>query len=163
SRWSSIGGAVAFALNGAFAWFSHAPVNAIPFLPLLLLGIELAYTASSEERRGGWWLIAVAGALSIYAGFYEVAYVDGLMAVFWLTVGGYLSTSLLVLGMLGVAGKGRRGLKVALLAWIVLALTRMFGGPAPLNEVLGVLPGMSRVAFFRYAPASVSLALVVLA
>ena len=34
-------------------------------------------------RRGGWWLIAVALALSIYAGFPETAYIDGLFAVFW--------------------------------------------------------------------------------
>jgi hypothetical protein len=254
SRWASVGAGVAFALNGAFGWFSHAPVNPLPFLPMLLLGIELAYEATVARRPGGWWLIAVAGALSVYAGFFEVAYIDTLMAIFWfawrcgcvtrdrlrafagktaagaivgtllaapmvimsidyitigdlglngtgylgsahlatqalpqlllpyvygpilgftdpklvaygiwVNVGGYLSTSLLVLGLLGTLSKGRRGLKVALLAWIVLAAARMYGGPGPLNEVLGVLPGMSRVAFFRYAPASVSLAIIVLA
>ena len=45
------------------------------------LGIERAFAATRDGRRGGWRLIAVAGALSVYAGFPEVAYIDTLMAV----------------------------------------------------------------------------------
>ena len=82
-RWASLAGAAAFALNGTFAWFAHAPVNPIAFLPLLLLGIELAYAATLEGRRNGWRLIAIAGALSFYAGFPEVAYIDTLLAICW--------------------------------------------------------------------------------
>jgi hypothetical protein len=82
-RWAAAAGGIAFALNGTFAWFSHATVNPVAFLPLLLLGIEHAYTAAAAGRRGGWWLIAVAGALSMYAGFPEVAYIDTLLAAFW--------------------------------------------------------------------------------
>ena len=63
-RWAALAGGAAFALNGTFAWFAHAPVNPVAFLPLLLLGIERAYSAALEDRRGGWGLIAVAGALS---------------------------------------------------------------------------------------------------
>jgi hypothetical protein len=254
NRWASAAAGIAFALNGTFAWFSHAPVNPIPFLPLLLLGIELAYAASAAGRRGGWWLIAVAGALSFYAGFPEVAYIDALLAAVWFgwrcgclprerlralaakaaaglivatllaaplliasidylghaelglhskgffgtanlpsealpqlllpyvygpifrfsdpklvlpgiwgVVGGYLSTSLLLLGVLGAISKGRRGLRLILLLWIVLVLARMFGEPPLLRDVLGLLPGMSRVAFFRYAPPSLELAVVILA
>jgi hypothetical protein len=254
NRWASAAGGIAFALNGTFAWFSHAPVNPIPFLPLLLLGIELAYAASAAGRRGGWWLIAVAGALSFYAGFPEVAYIDALLAAAWFAwrcgclprerlgalaakgaaglivatllaaplliasidylghadlglhgkgffrtahlpkqalpqlllpyvygpifrysdpklvlpgiwgvVGGYLSTSLLLLGFLGAISKARRGLRLMLLVWIVLVLARMFGEPPLIRDVLGLLPGMSRVAFFRYAPPSLELAVVILA
>jgi Bacterial membrane protein YfhO len=82
-RLASAGAAIAFALNGTFAWFSHAPINVIAFLPLLLLGIELAFAASVEGRSGGWWLIAVAAALSLYGGFPETAYIDALLAVLW--------------------------------------------------------------------------------
>lgn len=253
ARWAALIAGIAFALNGTSASFGHAPANPVAFLPLLILGIEKAYSASLAGRRGGWWLIAVAGALSLYAGFPEVAYVDALLATAWFLwrcgclgrarvralagkagtglaagvllaapllvafvgylqhsdvahhsdayfgqvhlpaaalphllfpyvhgpalrysdpgltlasiwggVGGYLSTSLLLLGLLGLLSKGRRGLKVMLLAWIVLAMSRIYGVPF-LGDVLGVVPGMSRVLFPRYSFSSVELAVVVLA
>ena len=245
--------AIAFALNGTFAWFSHAAMNPVAFLPLLLLGIELAYSASAEGRRGGWWLIAVAGALSVLAGFPEVAYINTLLAVFWFAwrcgclrrdllkdfagkavagaavgtllsapllipaldlidnaflglhegghygaihlrpealpqlllpyvygpifgfsdpelvlpgmwgkTGGFLSTSLLLLGVLGLLSGGRRGLRLVLLAFTVLALARIYGVPL-LGEVFGVLPGMSEVLFYRYAFSALELSVVILA
>ena len=253
-RWASGVGGVGFALNGTFAWFAHAPVNPIAFLPLLLLGVEIAFDAGTAARRGGWWLIAVALALSIYAGFPETAYIDGLLAAFWVawrggcagrerlrtfatkvglgvvgglllaapllvafvdyvargdldghtggyfgsvhiphaglaqlvlpyvfgqmwqffdsqnvvggiwgTVGGYLSASLLFFGLLGLVSPGRRGLRFVLLAWIVLVVARMYGEPPVLGHVIGVLPGMSNVAFFRYATPALELAVIVLA
>ena len=249
-RWASTAGAVAFALNGTFAWYAHAAANPVAFLPLLLLGIEAAFAASTAGRRGGWWLIAVALALSIYAGFPETAYVDGLLAVFWFgwrcgcagrqslrafatksavgsivgallaapvlvafadysahadlsihggdisasitlahaalpqlllpyvygpvwgygpaypiwaSLGGYLSASLLFFGLLGLISPGRRGLRFVLLAWIVLAVARMYGEPPLLGHVLGVVPGMSRVGFYRYGAPSLEMAAIVLA
>src|SRR5262249_54470530 len=59
------------------------PINAVAVLPTLLLGVELAYSRSVAGRGGGWWLIAVAAALSLYAGFPELAYIDGLLALCW--------------------------------------------------------------------------------
>jgi hypothetical protein len=76
-------GGVAFAVDGTFAWFAHATVNPIPFLPLLLLGIEHAYDAARNGRRLGWRLIALAGALSFLAGFPEVTYINALLAIAW--------------------------------------------------------------------------------
>ena len=254
NRWAGAAAAIAFALNGTFAWFSHATVNPVALLPLLLLGIELAYAATVAGRRGGWWLIAIAGALSFYAGFPEVAYIDTLLAVCWFAwrcgclrgrrmrglvgkaaagavvgtalsaplliasidylnhanlgfhattyfgsahaptqglpqlvlpyvygpifgfadpklvltsiwgdAGGYLSTSLLLFALLGAFSKGRRGLRLMLLAWILFVLARIYGQPPFLGDVFGVLPGMSRVAFFRYATASLELPVVILA
>jgi hypothetical protein len=254
NRWASVAGGIAFALNGTFAWFAHATVNPVAFLPLLLLGVELARVAAADGHRGGWWLIAIAGALSFYAGFPEVAYIDTVLAILWFawrcagldrarlraflgkgaagaltgtllamplliaavdyvghadlgshatslfgsahiqpeglpqlvlpyvygpifdfadpkftlvavwsSVGGYLSTSLLLFAGLGLFSRGRRGLKIVLLVWIVLALSRMYGQIPLLGHVLGVLPGMSRIAFFRYATASVELSVIVLA
>lgn len=253
SRWASTTAGIAFALNGTFAWFAHAPVNPIPFLPFILLGIETAFAAGMAGRRGGWWLIAVAGALSVYGGFPETTYIDALFAVFWFAwrcgcvdrqhlrafvtkiasgaivagllsapilvafadymahsynahgagqfanaylphgalpqlllpyvygpifgfndstgtlgliwgdVGGYLTTSLLLFGLLGMVSRGRRGLRLVLLLWIVLAVARIYGEPPGLRSVLGVLPAMSHVAFYRYAPPTLEFAVVILA
>ena len=254
NRWAAFAGGAAFALNGSFAWFAHAPVNPIAFLPLLLLGIERAYSATLEGRRNGWRLIAIAGALSFYAGFPEVAYVDTLLGICWFgwrlgclersrwrtfvtktgagaavgillaaplivagldylgdadlsihantslgsahfppeslpqlfmpyiygpifgftgsklqltglwgAVGGYVSTSLLLLGALGLASRGRRGLRAVLSIWIVLAFARMYGQVPLLGHILGWLPGMAHIAFFRYATPALELPLVILA
>ncbi len=83
TRPAAVAGGIAFALCGKFAWFADATVNPLAFLPMLLLGIEWAVAATRTGRPGGWRLIAVAGALSVYAGFPEVAYINTLMAVFW--------------------------------------------------------------------------------
>jgi hypothetical protein len=253
SRWASTAAAIVFALNGTFAWFSHAPINAIPFLPLVLLGIETAFSYSIAGRAGGWWLIAIAAALSACAGFPETAYIDALFAVLWFgwrcgcadrrhlrafaskvvlgaivagllaapilvafadysalstnshaaaalynvhlphaalsqlllpyvygpifgfggaigpvasiwdSVGGYLSTSLLFFGLLGLVSPGRRGLRLILLVSIVFAVAGIYGYPGGLSNVLGVLPGSSHVAFYRYANPALELAVVILA
>jgi hypothetical protein len=253
-RWAALAGGVAFGLNGSFAWFSHAPVNPLAFLPLLLLGVEHAYGAAARARRGGWWLIALAGALSVYAGFPEVAYIDAVLGVvwfawrctclrgpalrafaakaaagaavgtllaapflaaaisyvnhgdvsthatsvygsahipaaglpqllmpyiygpildyagpgfqltsIWVVVGGYLSTSLLALAGLGLLSRGRRTLRIVLGLWLLLVFARMYGQVPLLGHVLGWLPGMSRVAFFRYATATLALPVIILA
>ena len=253
SRWASTAAAIAFALNGTFAWFSHAPINTIPFLPLVLLGIETAFSSSMADRSGGWWLIAIAGALSAYAGFPEMAYINALFAALWFawrcgcagrqrlrafatkvalgaivavllaapilvafadysplsinshaagglynvhlvhaalpqlllpyvygpifgfggsvsgvasiwdSVGGYLSSSLLLFGFLGLILPGRRGLRVILLLTIVLAMAGIYGYPPALSNVLGILPGSSHVAFYRYADPVLELSIVILA
>ncbi len=249
TRPAAIAGAIAFALNGKFAWFSDAGVNPLPFLPMLLLGIELAFAAARDGRRGGWWLIGVAGALSVYAGFPEVAYIDVLFAMcwfvwrcgclervqlrgfvikaalgalagtllatpmlvamlsylphaalglhggtklgsrhldlselpqllmpyvygpldavprssVWVEVGGYMSTSLLLFAALGLLSPGRRGLKLVLVGWIVLAFARMYHQPPLLDHVIGVLPAMSRIQFFRYGTAALELPVIVFA
>ena len=189
---------------------------------MLLLGLEVAYARAVAGARGGWWLIAVAGALSLYAGFPEVAYLDSLFAVGWFVwratglggrgrrmfagkaaaglgaaillsapllvpfaeylgqgalgshadgvaghthlatpalsqlllpyvfgpifafgdtrltlttiwsdVGGYLATSLLFFGLVGLSGPGFRKLKLVLMSWIVLALARCTAGRSP--------------------------------
>jgi hypothetical protein len=249
ARLAALAGGVAFALNGKFAWFADAGVNPLPFLPMLLLGIERAFDATRSRRRAGWRLLALAGALSIYAGFPEVAYIDGLMAVvwvgwrcgclerrelgrflakvglggvaglllaapmllamidylshanlaghvgshlgtrhlplsefpqllmpyvygpvngaprtsIWVMVGGYLSTVLLLFAVLGLITPGRRGLKLVLVGWGLLVFARLYGQPPVLGHVLGVLPEMARIQFYRYATAVFELPVIVLA
>ncbi len=84
-------GSIAFALNGTFAWLFHGPGNPIAFTPLLLLGIEQCAERRTKTGAGrglasGWPLVAIALALSVYAGFPEVAFFDGLLALVWAAV-----------------------------------------------------------------------------
>jgi hypothetical protein len=254
NRWACAAGGIAFALNGTFSWLAHAPFNPVAFLPLLLLGIERAYAAGVEGRRGGWGLFALAGVLSAYAGFPETAYIDTLLAILWIvwrgaglrgpalrafavklgagvlagallsaplliagigyanhgylgsnqtgvlghihlpgvglpqlilpyvygpifafsdphgtlislwgSVGGYLTTTLLLFAGLGLFSRGRRGLRIVLAAWILLAFSRMYGQIPVLGHVLGWLPDMAQTAFYRFAAPSLELAVIVLA
>ena len=74
---------VLFALNGTYAWLGNAVLNPVAFLPMLLLGIEMIFDSARNHERQGWYVAAIALALSLYAGFPEVAYLDGLFAAGW--------------------------------------------------------------------------------
>jgi len=82
-RFAAFCGAVLYEFNGPFAWFAHGPIMPIAFLPLLLLGIEKAFARAEQVRRGGWALSGIALAYSLYAGFPETAFLDGLLALVW--------------------------------------------------------------------------------
>ena len=71
-------GGLLFEMNGSFAWFGHAPMLPIAFLPLLLFGIERARWG----RRGVAW-IGLAVGMSLLAGFPETALLDGLLGAAW--------------------------------------------------------------------------------
>lgn len=73
----------AFALNGTFSWFAHAPVNVVATLPVCLLGVEMARREAGLGRAGGWVVLALGLALSVYAGFPETAFIDGLLMMVW--------------------------------------------------------------------------------
>lgn len=259
-RWAAFAGAAAFSVNGTFAWLGHAPVNPIAFLPLLLLGVELIY-GTDDHGGAGWLLVAVALALSLYAGFPETAYIDGLLVAIWVgvravqvarqdpgrgpgaavvrfvgrvatgavagvllaapvlvafvdylggattahsgtfahaslvkaaapmtvlpyvygpifgfytydgsgkvaaawgSIGGFTTLAVVLLALVGLVGRRHRGLRVALGVWVVVCLSRTFG-LAPAVTLMNLLPQMANVAFYRYAPPSWELALVVLA
>ncbi len=76
-------GGVLFALNGTFAWLANSVVNPLAFLPLLLLGIDVLLSHAPSPTNKGWYLVAIALALSLYAGFPEVAYFNALFATAW--------------------------------------------------------------------------------
>jgi hypothetical protein len=86
SNLASIVGGSLFALNGTFAWFTSANVNPIAFLPLLILGIEIALEKTNKKQKGGWVIIALALAFSLYSGFPEGAFLDGILALVWFVV-----------------------------------------------------------------------------
>jgi len=76
-------GATLFALNGTLAWIGNAVINPIAFLPMTILGVEIILDRTRRDQRAGWTVLALAIALSIYAGFPETAYLDGLLAFGW--------------------------------------------------------------------------------
>ncbi|MDZ5647262.1 hypothetical protein [Nitrospirillum sp. BR 11828] len=87
---AGLGAAVAgllFEFNGTFGWLANAVINPIPFLPMVLLGVEEARARALAGRAGqwagGWGWIAGGLALSLYAGFPEVAYFNGLLIAAW--------------------------------------------------------------------------------
>lgn len=80
-RLAALTGGALYALNGTFAWMPGETIcNTIPFLPLLLYGIERA-----RKENGApailWTGLAIAG--SLLAGFPEAAYINGLLALTW--------------------------------------------------------------------------------
>lgn len=76
-------GGLLYEFNGTFAWHGAPIIGPIAFLPMLLLGVEQLHARMSEGRSGGWLLIPLALAWSIYAGFPETAYINGLFVALW--------------------------------------------------------------------------------
>jgi hypothetical protein len=83
ARWACVAGAIAFACNGTFAWVTNAPFNPVAFLPVLVWGLERCRRRGLLEDPAGWLLVAAGIELSLYAGFPETAYIDGLFALGW--------------------------------------------------------------------------------
>jgi hypothetical protein len=81
----------------------------------------------------------------------------------WATIGGYASILIILLAAIGVMGRSEpRGLKFVLLAWVLLAWAKTFGVP-PVVGLMNRIPLMRQTNFFRYAPPSWELAVIVLA
>jgi len=80
-RLAALTGGALYALNGTFAWMPGETIcNTIPFLPLLLYGIERA--RNDDGTRAILWIaLAISG--SLYAGFPEGAYINGIFALTW--------------------------------------------------------------------------------
>lgn len=79
-------GATLYAFSGTFAWFGSNPVLAIPFLPWLLLGVELAIQRTALELPYRWQALAVATTFLLLAGFPETAYLGLLLAALFALV-----------------------------------------------------------------------------
>ncbi|EGY01942.1 hypothetical protein AZA_56497 [Nitrospirillum viridazoti Y2] len=75
--------ALLFEFNGTYAWLANAVINPICFLPMTLLGVETVRSRVQAGTRGGWPWIILGLALSLYAGFPEVAYFNGLLITVW--------------------------------------------------------------------------------
>ncbi len=78
--------AIVFALNGTYAWLGNATLNPVAFAPMMALGVEMIYDGVQGRARGGWYVLAIGLALSLYAGFPEVAYFNGVLVLVWAIV-----------------------------------------------------------------------------
>lgn len=83
SRTAALVGGVLYQLNGTFAWFAHASFLPVAFLPMMLVGVESTRRAAQGGQAGGWGWLAGGLALSLYAGFPETAYINGLLVAVW--------------------------------------------------------------------------------
>jgi hypothetical protein len=254
ARWVTVVGGILFALNGTFAWLTNAAFNPVAFLPVILWGIERCRNRSLLEGWSGWLLIAFGLSMSVYAGFPETAYLDGLLALVWAvvrflqqpegrralyaatvslggvigllvsapffaafssattnadvgghakvfatahlpgqavntlglpylygplfgfnattrhvslnalwgTIGGYVTAAVILLALVGLLAGRDRGLRILLAAWIAVVMAKSFGWP-PVVTAVNHIPGISAIAFERYAPPSWEMALIVLA
>ncbi|MDB5177136.1 MAG: hypothetical protein JWN75_804 [Candidatus Saccharibacteria bacterium] len=260
NRKIAIVGGILFGVSGTFSWLTNAAFNPIAFLPWTVLGVELVRSAleKGDVRRRiiGLLVIGVSIALSLYAGFPETAYIDGLLVTMWAIVrlagidkqlitkyiltllgaailsvllsvlvlipfmlylpdaytgghegggfsglglipagfstlfmpyiygpmnamntfdssstlifiwgniGGYIGIGAVMLALLAFSKKDSlQGLKIALLVWAVVAITRIFAVPV-IAQLVDTIPAISLAAVFRYVPPSVSFALIVLA
>lgn len=85
---ASVVGAVLYEFNGVFASLRNAAFNPVAFLPWLMYGVEIVRTHAIEsrpatERLTTIAMIAVTGALALYSGFPETAYLYGLLVILW--------------------------------------------------------------------------------
>ena len=78
--------ATLFSFNGTFAWLANAVINPICLLPVVMLGVELVRSRVSRDRTIGCCCISLGIAGSLYAGFPETAYLNGLMIAGWTLV-----------------------------------------------------------------------------
>ena len=136
---AAVVGAVLFELCASFAWLGPPAALPVAFLPLFLLGIERAHAAVLAGQPGGWRLISAAVALSLYAGFPETAYLDGLLALLWAAVGVLAAPDHRVRFAVRVAAAGLVGLLLAApVLWPFLELLQ--------NASLGTREGQDMAA-----------------
>ncbi len=81
--WPALISGITFEMCGTFSWLSGAWSYSIPWLPFLILGIELSRSQTTRDARAGVIVIAVSVALLLYAGFIETSYLEGLVGVAW--------------------------------------------------------------------------------
>lgn len=138
-------GGVLFELNGTFAYHG-APINApTAFLPLLLLAIEHLHSRIQENRRGGWLWIPPVIALSLYSGFPETAYINGLLAIVW------------VLSQLPALEARQRRIYVGRLTFgVLLGLACSLPLVVPFGEMLGLSYIGKHVAVFAHGSVPVA-------
>ena len=80
-------GGMLFSLSSLFAIFGSALVNPVPFFPWQVYALERMRDelrgGMDAQKKFGWIVLAFSLAFSLYAGFPETAYINGLLVAGW--------------------------------------------------------------------------------
>jgi hypothetical protein len=93
---------------------------------------------------------------------FHAAHGTDTLSLLWGSVGGFLGVTVVAAGLVGLVGTRLRVLRLGLGGWILVCLLRSYGF-YPVVHALAVIPGIRQTAFYRYAPGSWELAVIVLA
>ena len=139
--------------------------------PLVVAFTDYLPRADKGALSGGFTFVSLAPAgltqlvlpysLGPIFGFHSTGAVDTI-SLQWGSVGGFLTATTIAAGLVGLVGTRLRLLRVGLGAWILVCLLRTYGFP-PVVHLLAVVPGVNNTAFYRYAPPTWELAVVILA
>ena len=102
------------------------------------------------------------GPLISYIGFSPTAGQTNVLYTVWANIGGYLTAAALVLGLIGVSSRRFLGLRIVCFAWAIVSLAKMYAVPV-VSPAVNLIPGMKQLAFYRYAPPTLTMAIVLLA
>ena len=157
-----IGYAARIAIGGLLGICIAAP-QVVSFFQVLPDSYVGAHLDPNAARAAFGSEVIVPSLIAPYAYGTIFAHTGGKMPLWmiWAGIGGYVTLPLLMLAVYGFAVR-RSALNILLAGWCALALARTFGfGPA--ITVINWIPGVPESAFYRYAPPSWELALVILA
>ncbi len=139
--------------------------------PLLVAFTDYLPRADKGSLVGGFSNVSLAPAgltqlvlpysLGPIFGFHSTTAVDTI-SLQWGSVGGFLTATVIAGGLVGLLGKRLRVLRIGLGLWILVCLLRTYGFP-PVVHILAAAPGLKDTAFYRYAPPTWELAVVILA
>ncbi len=157
NRWRMSGRAIAGFVLGLLV---AAPLL-IAFVDYLRQSNSFAMHAAGEISLP--WAAFSTTVMPYVYGPLQVSFNSAKLYRIWLGVGGYAGILLILLAAASLSRSAtHRGLKLLLLAWIVLAWAKTFG-VQPLMAIVNHLPLLRQAGFFRYSPPSWELALIVLA
>ena len=137
----------------------------LSYLPHANVGGHAGAFGTAYLSRSAVAMLAMPYVFGPIFGFYAFDH-SGALGAIWGNIGGFTTAGLVALASLAawsaLAGGRQRWLRLGLVAWVALAWAKTFGVPG-VNQLVAHLPGFSGVAFYRYAPPSWEMAVVVLA
>jgi Bacterial membrane protein YfhO len=140
---------------------------AAPFLVSFAVGLSHEFVGHNEAIGGMTAMprFAFPQLLLPYVYGPPLAYHDpsGALDSVWGFAGGFVSISIVMLAVLSLASSARRGLKLLLVLWLVIALAKVYGQPPILRHLLVLVPGGGQVLFYRYSFPAIGFAFAVLA
>ncbi len=136
--------------------------------PLVISFVDYILQSDSFERHAGVgsaslsWAALPVTLIPIIYGPPGADHASPILEGVWGSIGGYTSLLIILLALMSFRRGPARGLQVLLSCWILICWARTFG-VQPFSWIVSHLPLLGKSAFFRYAPSSWILALIILA